>query len=68
MQVYPSENQECLLTGLKRVFYHIGGVPARLRCDNMTTAVAQVPEGAERAIMELLHDLFYDGLPIRLIQ
>ena len=27
MQVFPSENQECLLTGLKRIFYHINGVP-----------------------------------------
>jgi transposase len=50
MQVFPAQNQECLLEGLKRVFYHIGGVPARLRCDNMTTAVAQVLEGTERVL------------------
>jgi transposase len=42
IQVFPAQNQECLLEGLKRVFYHIGGVPIRLRCDNMTTAVAQI--------------------------
>ncbi|MDR1705476.1 MAG: IS21 family transposase [Clostridiales bacterium] len=55
MQVFPAQNQECLLEGLKRIFYHIGGVPIRLRCDNMTTAVAQVLEGAER----ILSDGFY---------
>jgi transposase len=54
MQVFESENQECLLTGLKRIFYHIGGVPVRLRCDNMSTAVAQVLEGTERVIRPVL--------------
>lgn len=55
MQVFPSQNQECLLEGLKRIFYHTGGVPIRLRCDNMTTAVVQILEGAER----ILSDGFY---------
>jgi len=63
MQVFPSENQECLLTGLKHIFYHISGVPIRLRCDNMTTAVAQVLEGTERVITDgfyrfMLHHRF----------
>jgi len=52
MQVFPSENQECLLEGLKRVFYHVGGVPIRLRCDNMTTAVVEVLEGTERVVTD----------------
>jgi transposase len=52
MQVFPSENQECLLEGLKQIFYHIGGVPVRLRCDNMTTAVVQVLKGTERVITD----------------
>jgi len=52
MQVFKSENQECLLTGLKRIFYHIGGVCVRLKCDNMTTAVAQVLKGTERIITD----------------
>jgi len=52
MQVFPAENQECLLTGLKRIFEHIGGVPIRVRCDNMATAVAQILEGAERIITD----------------
>jgi len=63
LQVFQSENQECLLTGLKRIFYHICGVPTRLRCDNMTTAVAQVLEGTERVIADgfyrfMLHHRF----------
>lgn len=55
MQVFPSENQECLLEGLKRIFNHIGGVPILLRCDNMTTAVAQVLKGTERVLADGFH-------------
>ena len=55
MQVFPAENQECLLTGLKQIFHHIGGVPIRVKCDNMTTAVAQVLKGTDR----ILTDGFY---------
>jgi len=62
-QVFPSENQECLLVGLKRIFYHIGGVPIRLRLDNMSTAVVEILEGAEREITDgfyrfMLHHRF----------
>ena len=39
-QFFPSQNQECLLTGLQRIFEHIGGVPPRLKFDNLSTAVA----------------------------
>jgi transposase len=63
MQVFQSENQECLLTGLKHIFYHICGVPIRVKCDNMATAVAQVLEGSERRITDgfcrfMLHHRF----------
>ena len=63
MQVFQSENQECLLTGLQRIFTHIGGVPIRVRCDNMTTAVAEVLKGTERVIADgfyrfMLHHRF----------
>jgi hypothetical protein len=63
MQVYPSENQECLLSGLKRIFYHIGGVPIKVKCDNMSTAVAHILEGKERVITDgfyrfMLHHRF----------
>jgi len=63
MQVFPSENQECLLEGLKKVFYHIGGVPIRIKLDNMTTAVAQILRGNERVVTDgfyrfMLHHRF----------
>jgi len=63
MQVFPSENQECLLEGMKKVFYHIGGVPLRAKMDNMSTAVAKVLKGAERVISDgfyrfMLHHRF----------
>ena len=51
-QAFPSQNQECLLEGMKRVFEHIGGVPPRLRFDNMSTAVAQVLKGNERVLTD----------------
>lgn len=52
VQAFPSQNQECLLTGMRRIFEYIGGVPVRIRFDNMSTAVAQVLEGAERKLTE----------------
>lgn len=52
MQVFPAENQECLLEGMKRIFKHIGGVPIRIKADNMTTAVAQVLKGTERVLSD----------------
>ena len=51
-QFFPSQNQECLLTGLQRIFEHIGGVPPRLKFDNLSTAVAQVLEGTERVLTD----------------
>ena len=51
-QAFPSQNQECLLEGMKRIFEHIGGVPPRLRFDNMTTAVAQVLKDGERVLTD----------------
>lgn len=37
--VLPSENRECLLWGLCRMFKHIGGVPRSIRIDNASTMV-----------------------------
>lgn len=51
-QAFPSQNQECLLEGMKRIFEHIGGVPPILRFDNMTTAVAQVLRDGERVLTD----------------
>ena len=51
-QFFPSQSQECLLEGLERVFEHIGGVPPRLKFDNLSTAVVQVLENGERVLTE----------------
>ena len=37
---------------MKRIFEYIGGIPLRLRFDNMTTAVAQVLKDGERVLTE----------------
>lgn len=37
----PSENQECLLTGMKQIFNQMDCVPRKIRIDNMTTAVVK---------------------------
>lgn len=37
----PSENQECLLTGMKQIFQQMDCVPRKIRIDNMTTAVVK---------------------------
>lgn len=62
-QAFPAQNQECLLEGLKRIFYHIGGVPIRIKADNMTTAVAHVYAGTQRDLTDgfarfMLHHRF----------
>ena len=54
-QVFPSQNQECLLEGLKRIFEHIGGVPRKIRFDNMKTAVVRMLEGHERVLTDGFH-------------
>lgn len=41
-QFFPPQDQECLLTGLQRIFEHIGGVPPRLKFDNLSTAVSSL--------------------------
>lgn len=48
----PSENTECFLEGLKRLFVQAGGVPRRLVLDNASTAVASIGEGEERVLTE----------------
>ncbi|MGG3739234.1 hypothetical protein [Aeribacillus pallidus] len=37
----PGKNQECFLYGLKTLFHQWGGVPRKLRIDNLTAAVVQ---------------------------
>lgn len=52
VQVFPSQNQECLLIGMRRIFEYIGGVPMCIRFDNMSTAVARVLKGTERKLTD----------------
>lgn len=52
MQAFPSQNQEALLEGMKNIFEHIGGVPVKLRFDNMTTAVAKIEQGEKRILTD----------------
>src|SRR5699024_12179091 len=37
----PGENQECLFYGMKKIFNKLGGVPKKIRIDNMKTAVVK---------------------------
>src|SRR5690625_540368 len=37
----PGENQECLLYGMTKIFKQLGGVPKKIRIDNMKTAVVK---------------------------
>jgi len=48
----PSQNRECFLEGLKRLFERIGGAPQRLRLDNLSAAVVSVGKGEEREVHE----------------
>ena len=54
----PSENQECLLTGMTQLFDQIGGVPRKIRIDNMVTAVAQPKTKFEPAVLSEGFQLF----------
>lgn len=47
----PAENQECLLEGMKELFRQAGGVPRKIRIDNMSSAVAQVKSRLEPAVL-----------------
>lgn len=48
MQLFKSQNQECLLEGMKAIFEHVGGVPIAIWFDNMSTAVKKVKEYGKR--------------------
>jgi transposase len=51
-QVFPSENTECLLEGLQRIFQHMGGVPRTIRFDNLSPAVKKIQAKGERALTD----------------
>src|SRR5690606_29293766 len=45
----PSENQECFLHGLKILFKQAGGVPRKIRIDNLSPAVKKIRSKNEEA-------------------
>lgn len=45
----PSENQECLLEGMKQLFSQVDGIPKNIRIDNMSTAVKETKSKFEQA-------------------
>ncbi|WP_279237796.1 IS21 family transposase [Heliorestis acidaminivorans] len=51
-QVFPSQNKECFLEGLKRIFHHMGGVPKTIRFDNLSAAVKKILPNGERQLTE----------------
>jgi len=52
-QVFKGENQECLLTGMKRIFEHIKGVPYKIWFDNPPAAVI-IGKNRKRTLVEQL--------------
>lgn len=56
--VLPAENQECLLEGMKELFRQAGGIPRKIRIDNMSTAVTKVKSKTDPAV---LTDGFYNS-------
>jgi transposase len=52
LQVFPSENTECLLEGLQRMFRYMGGVPAFIRFDNLSPAVKKIYSKGERELTD----------------
>lgn len=46
----PSENQECLLYGMKKIFEQLGGIPRKIRIDNMKTAVIKPRNRKEETV------------------
>ena len=52
VQLCKSQNQECLLEGMQKIFNHIGGVPTRILFDNMSTAVAKIMPKQQRKLTD----------------
>ena len=49
----PGENQLCFLYALRHVFEAIGGVPQKMRFDNLTAAVISIGKNGHRNLTEL---------------
>ncbi len=68
-RAYLSEGQEVFLDGHVRAFDHLGGVPARIRYDNLKAAVTKILRGRDRIESDRFvalrsHYLFTELLPI----
>lgn len=50
LQLFKSQNQECLLQGLKDIFDYIGGSPTEVWFDNMSAIVNEIRKDGERDI------------------
>lgn len=51
-QLFKSENQECILQGLKNIFEYIGGVPVSLTFDNTKSIVKKIKSYGNRDLTE----------------
>jgi transposase len=52
VQPMPSENQECFLEGLKKLFFKSGGVPHTIWFDNLSAAVAHIEKDGDRILTD----------------
>lgn len=52
VQVFESQNQDCFLEGLKRIFHYSGGVPRTIRFDNLAPAVKKILPNGKRELTE----------------
>ncbi|MGH4052528.1 MAG: IS21 family transposase [Clostridium sp.] len=51
IQLCRSQNQECLLESMQKIFEYMGGVPTRILFDNMSSAVTKIlPEGKRKLV------------------
>jgi transposase len=51
-QIFRGQNQECLLTGLKDIFEHLGHVPRTIWFDNLSAAVAGIGDQGNRKLVD----------------
>jgi len=52
VQLFKSENQECLLEAMKAIFEHVKGIPTAIWFDNMSTAVSKIREYGKRDLSQ----------------
>jgi transposase len=52
VQVFKGQNQECLLTGLQRIFERMEHVPTHIWFDNLSSAVITIREKGQRTLTE----------------